>query len=374
LKRALLNGRKNSPQGPGAQFFACVGRGCRQIRGVEKKLPRVAEVLPTHTPELFQAAVRRAAELLRAGEVVALPTETVYGLAANALNPPAVERIFKIKGRPAHNPIIVHVASAAMAKRCVAHWPPLAERLARAFWPGPLTLVLPRAKEIPEIVTAGGGTVGVRWPSHPFIQAVIRECDFPLAAPSANPSNRVSPTNAEHVRKHLGHKIPLIVDGGQSQVGIESAVLDLSVSPPRLLRPGMIHEQALLAVTGELARGGGESPEVLKSPGLLRRHYSPQAKLVVWSWRDEQDLKVQSSRFKVQGSKVHIIAHTCIPSGEGFGRVSVIPHDAAAFARAIYAELHECDEAGAELIVVEAPPDTSEWRPIVDRLKKAAAS
>jgi L-threonylcarbamoyladenylate synthase len=176
------------------------------------------------------------------------------------------------------------------------------------------------------------------------------------------------------VRKHLGYTIPLIVDGGQSQVGIESTVLDLSVWPPRLLRPGMIHEQALLAVTGELALGGGESLEVLRSPGLLRRHYSPQAKLVVWSWRNEHDLKVQSSRCEVRGSKVHIIAHTCIPSGEGFGRVSVIPHDAAAFARAIYAELHQCDEAGAALIVVEAPPDTAEWHPIADRLRKAAAS
>ena len=168
---------------------------------MEKKPPVIAEVLPTHTPELFRAAVQRAAELLRAGEVVALPTETVYGLAANALDARAVERIFQVKGRPAHNPIIVHVASIEMAKRCVANWPALAGRLAKAFWPGPLTLVLPRAKEIPGIVTAGGPTVGVRWPSHPFIQAVIRECGFPLAAPSANPSNRVSPTTAEHVRK-----------------------------------------------------------------------------------------------------------------------------------------------------------------------------
>ena len=341
---------------------------------MEKTPPHLAEVLPTHTPELFRAAVRRAAELLRAGDVVALPTETVYGLAANALNPAAVERIFQVKGRPAHNPIIVHVASAAMAKRCVASWPPLAERLMRAFWPGPLTLVLPRAKEIPEIVTAGGLTVGVRWPSHPFIQAVIRACDFPLAAPSANPSNRVSPTNAGHVRKHLGHQISLVVDGGQSQVGIESTVLDLSVSPPRLLRPGMIHEQALLAVTGELAVGGGAGCEVLKSPGLLRKHYSPDAKLVIGSWRDEHDLKVQSAGFNVEVGKVHVITHTRIPSAAGFGRVSVIPHDAEAFARAIYAELHECDEAGAELILVEAPPDTPEWRPVLDRLNRAAAS
>jgi L-threonylcarbamoyladenylate synthase len=340
---------------------------------VEKKPPVIAEVLPTHTPELFHVAVQRAASLLRAGEVVALPTETVYGLAASALDARAVERIFQVKGRPAHNPIIVHVASISMAKRCVADWPDLASGLAKAFWPGPLTLVLPRAKEMPAIITAGGPTVGVRWPSHLFIQAVIRECNFPLAAPSANPSNRVSPTNAEHVRKSLGGKIRLIVDGGQAQVGIESTVLDISDWPPRLLRPGMIHEEALLAVTGELAIGASESPAVLKSPGLLRTHYSPKAPLVVWSWKDEAELKVRSAERGVEGSKVHVIAHTCIPSGAGFGRVSVIPHDPAAFARAIYAELHQCDEARAELIVVEALPNTPEWRAIADRLRRASA-
>jgi len=340
---------------------------------VEKQPAVIAEVLPTHTPELFEAAVRRAADLLRAGEVVALPTETVYGLAANALDARAVERIFEIKGRPAHNPIIVHVASLDMAKRCVANWPALAGKLARAFWPGPLTLVLPRAEKIPSVITASGSTVGVRWPSHPLIQAVIRECGFPLAAPSANPSNRLSPTNAEHVRKSLGARIRLIVDGGQAQVGIESTVLDISGSPPRLLRPGMIHEQALLAVTGELAVGANDSPEVLKSPGMLRKHYSPKAKLVVWSWEDEAALKARSAECGVRSSRVHVVAHTRIPSGAGFGRVSLIPHDAAAFARAIYAELHQCDAAGAELIVVEALPDAPEWRAIGDRLRRAAA-
>ena len=207
-----------------------------------------AEILSTHTPAFFDAAVKRAVELLRAGEVVALPTETVYGLAANAFDEKAVAKIFQIKGRPANNPIIVHIAGVEMARRCVKAWPNPAEKLARAFWPGPLTLVLPRAKEIPGTVTAGGKTVGVRWPGHPFIQAVIRECGFPLAAPSANLSGRVSPTNAEHVRQQLGGKISLIVDGGQSQVGIESTVLDLTVSPPRVLRPGMIHAESLAAV------------------------------------------------------------------------------------------------------------------------------
>jgi L-threonylcarbamoyladenylate synthase len=333
-----------------------------------------ATVLPTDTPELFRAAVLRAAELLRAGEVVALPTETVYGLAANALDAGAVARIFEIKGRPAHNPIIVHVASVAMAERCVREWPALADRLAKAFWPGPLTLVLPRARTIPDVVTAGGPTVGVRWPSHPFIQAVLQECGFPLAAPSANLSNRVSPTNAAHVSKQLGDRVRLIIDGGQSQVGIESTVLDVSVVPPRLLRPGMIHEQALVAVTGELAVGQWATGAVLKSPGLLRKHYSPRARLVIWSWRDEPELRRRSAECGVRDGCIHIIAHTRVPAGEGFGRVSVIPHDAEAFARALYGELHECDEAGAELIVVEALPETNEWQAIADRLNRAAAA
>jgi L-threonylcarbamoyladenylate synthase len=340
---------------------------------MDVRAPSAAEVLPTDTPELFRAAVVRAAKLLRAGEVVALPTETVYGLAANALDPRAVARIFEIKGRPAHNPIIVHVCDVHMAQRCVQSWPPLAGKLAGAFWPGPLTLVLPRAAIIPDAVTAAGPTVGVRWPSHPLIQAVIRECAFPLAAPSANLSNRVSPTSASHVRRQLGHKIPLIIDGGQSQVGIESTVLDISVSPPRVLRPGMIHEPALVAVTGKLGVGTGSGGARLRSPGLLRRHYSPRAQLVVWSWNNDQELSRLSADSGLPLGRIHVVAHSRIPSGEGFGRVSVIPHDAVAFARAIYGELHACDEAGAALIVVEALPEGHEWSAVSDRLTRAAA-
>lgn len=340
---------------------------------MDKPLPISAEVLPTDTPELFRQAVQAAAQLLRAGQVVALPTETVYGLAANALDPAAVASIFAIKGRPATNPIIVHVASLDMARRCAANWPVLAGKLADAFWPGPLTLVLPRSAPIPDIVTANGPTVGIRWPSHPFIQAVIRECGFPLAAPSANTSNRLSPTNAGHVRQDLGHKIRLIIDGGQSQVGIESTVLDLARVPPRLLRPGMIHEEALVAVTGKLAVSQGDSPEVLRSPGLLRKHYSPRARLVLWAWANDAELKEQLARSGVALSRIHVVAHTHIPAGEGCGRVSVIPHDPQAFARALYAELHECDRLGAGLIVVEALPRTASWRALADRLRRAAA-
>jgi L-threonylcarbamoyladenylate synthase len=336
------------------------------------------ELLPTHTPALFDAAVYRAAGLLRAGDVVALPTETVYGLAANALDPAAVRRIFEIKGRPPHNPVIVHVAGMEMAKRCARDWPPFADQLAQAFWPGPLTLVLPRAAVVPDIVTAGGPTVGLRWPSHPMMQAVIRGCGFPLAAPSANPSNRLSPTTAAHVLSSLRGKIKLIVDGGQAQIGIESTVLDLTTDPPAVLRAGMIHEESLRAVIGTVLpasrspRDIGNAPQPLRSPGQLPRHYAPRAKLLLLRWRHDADLRAQLIRLHVAPGDCHVVAYRTIPSGRGFGGVSVIPHDAEAYGRALYAELHRCDESGAKVIVVEHPPDEPEWRAITDRLSRAA--
>jgi L-threonylcarbamoyladenylate synthase len=310
--------------------------------------------------------------------LVALPTETVYGLAANAFNPAAVARIYEVKGRPSRNPIIVHVAGLELARDCVAEWTPLADKLARAFWPGPLTLVLPRSARISDVVTAGGQTVGVRWPSHPFIQAVIRDCGFPLAAPSANPANQVSPTNAEHVRKAFDGKIPLIVDGGQSQVGLESTVLDLASAPPRLLRPGMVHVESLLAAIGNAElrlpapsrSGGKESP--LRSPGLLPKHYAPKAKLEIRSWLNEADLEAQMKRLPFSRERICVIAHSRIPVAGNFARVAVLPHDAEAYARALYAELHQCDESGAEMIIVEAPPAEDAWRAITDRLTRAA--
>ena len=333
-----------------------------------------AQILSTHTPALFQEAVREAAKLLCAGEVVALPTETVYGLAANALDPAAVAKIYGLKGRPAHNPIIVHVASLDQARQCAAAWPASAALLARAFWPGPLTFVLPRAALIPDMVTAGGPTVGLRWPSHPFMQAVIRACGFPLAAPSANLSNQISPTNAEHVRAQLGDRLALIVDGGQAQVGIESTVLDLTVTPPRILRPGMIHADSLGAVLGQAPTTGGISgTSHLKSPGLLQKHYAPRAPLVVFGWENDGELRTMIAGHAIPVDQCRIIAHTRIPASFGAQNVSVIPHDAEAFARALYAELHRCDETGARLIVVEAPPETLEWSGIRDRLRRAAA-
>jgi L-threonylcarbamoyladenylate synthase len=332
-------------------------------------------VVSTHTPELFQAAVCRAAELLRQGEVVALPTETVYGLAANALSAEAVAKIYRMKGRPSHNPTIVHVASEEMAMSCVASWPAEATQLARAFWPGPLTLVLARGIAIPDVVTAGGATVGVRWPSHPFIQALIRECGFPLAAPSANPSNRTSPTDAQHVARYFGPVIPLVVDGGPCQVGIESTVLDLTTTPARILRPGMVQAQAIRSVLPVVAEQETDSrpASVLRSPGQLRQHYAPRAKLVVCSWQNDHELRKYANKHAAPSETV-VVCHTRIPAAGEFLGVSVVPHDPEAFARALYAELHRCDQAGARLILLEAPPEGIAWEAVRDRLLRASAT
>ena len=195
----------------------------------------------------------------------------------------------------------------------------------------------------------------------------------------ANPSNEISPTNASHVAKKLAGKIPLVVDGGQSQVGIESTVVDLTANPPRILRPGMIHEESLLAALADCGLPAADcglktDPHAaLRSPGLLKKHYSPKAKLVILNWTGDADLRQQLSTINHQPSTTHLITHTHIPSEAGFASVSVIPHDAEAFARALYSELHRCDEAGAEMIVVEALPEKLEWRAIADRLRRAAA-
>lgn len=332
-------------------------------------MPRVQH---TNTPAHWEEAVREAADLLRAGEAVVLPTETVYGLAANALDTRAVERIFEIKGRPARNPIIVHVAGLEMARRCAADWPETAEKLAKAFWPGPLTLVLRKSARIPDIVTAGGDTVGIRWPAHQLFQAIIERCGFPLAAPSANLSGQLSATSASHAQRALDERVALIVDGGSAEIGIESTVVDLCVSPARVLRPGMIHAESLDAVLGCLAAEEHYEQDVLRSPGLLLKHYAPQARLMIW----DGSSKSLASAFAETGlppNRVHLLARGTAPPGVHVGHVCVMPRDPSAFARAFYAELHRADETGAALIVVEAVPDTPPWRAIADRIRRAAA-
>jgi L-threonylcarbamoyladenylate synthase len=215
----------------------------------------------------------------------------------------------------------------------------------------------------------------LRWPHHPFIQAVIDTCGFPLAAPSANRSNQLSPTQPQHVRKSLGNRIPLIIDGGASAVGIESTVLDLVSNPPRLLRPGMISADSLRAVLGgNVAEQGEVSEKIARSPGQLPRHYAPVARLIVLNWRDETDLAKQVTALGVAREKIHVVAYNRIPLREKFGRIAVIPADVEAYGRALYAELHLCDELGAGVIIVEAPPLEERWQAIADRLRRAAHS
>jgi L-threonylcarbamoyladenylate synthase len=345
-------------------------------------MPDESQVITIETPEKFQSACDRAAELLAAGEIVALPTETVYGLAANALDESAVARIFEAKGRPAHNPIIVHVADVGMARRYSLEWPAAADRLAREYWPGPLTLVVERAFEIPDLVTGGGCTVGLRQPRHDFFEAVIRRCDFPLAAPSANVSNQVSPTSAEHVRRQLAGRVPLIVDGGPCKVGIESTVLDVTGEAPVILRPGMIDAAQIARVFGGLensAVGSADETvepkdgETLKSPGQLARHYAPKARLVLRLWTDEADLHRRLADLKTDSSRICVLATHPVEDPGRWLRFARLPADPEGFARALYAELHEADQAEPDLIVVEAPPRLPEWRAIIDRLMRASA-
>lgn len=343
-------------------------------------------VLSTHTPALLREAVEVAADHLRAGGVVAVPTETVYGLAADALDPVAVGRIYAIKGRPAANPLIVHVAGIGMARACAAEWSPLADRLARAFWPGPLTLVVPRGAGIPDTVTAGGDTVALRWPRHPFMQGVIQACGFPLAAPSANLSNSLSPTSAAHVLAGLGDRVDLVIDGGDCNVGIESTVVDCTGPVPRVLRPGILSADEIAAAAGLAAPAaptpawpptpaGPASGRTLRSPGLMERHYAPRARLVVRQWRDVGDLhRLVVEAGVADPADVWIIAHDRVPTGGGFPHVVLIPEDPEAYARALYGELHRCDAAGARLIVVEQVPGTPGWEGIADRLRRASAS
>lgn len=313
---------------------------------------------------------------MRAGKVAALPTETVYGLAANAWSAESVRRIYAIKKRPPTNPLIVHVASRAMLQQCVRKWDETAERLAQTFWPGPLTLVVLRSPQIPDEVTAGGDTVAIRWPRHPLMQAVIRECGFPLAAPSANLSNQLSPTQARHVLSQLNGAVPLIVDGGSSSVGIESTVVDLRSRPPKVLRPGMLHVNALRAaglfVAGKSWKEDG-NPSVARSPGMAKRHYSPKAKLLLAHWTNQTSLEQIVRRAGRKRSVVSILSHIGVPKVAGLAHVSLLPKNADAYAQSLFAQLHACDNAGSEIILVQAPPEDAEWDGIWDRLKRASS-
>lgn len=304
------------------------------------------------SPEL----IARAAELIRAGRLVAFPTETVYGLGADALNAAAVERIYAAKGRPATSPLIVHVDSTAMARSLASRWPEEAEALAARYWPGPLTLVVPKAACVPPVVTAGLDTVGLRMPAHPVALALIRASGVPVAAPSANRFTQLSPTTAQHVEAGLSTSVDLILDAGPAAVGIESTVLSLA-GRPLLLRSGMISREEIERTIGPVeertsALGGGEGHP---SPGLHARHYSPRTRMVLVAGRSELPPGV--------GAYVGFGADADVP----------MPPTPAEYAAKLYATLHSLDSENYEWIAVERPPDTPDWAAIRDRLQRAAS-
>ena len=327
---------------------------------------RILKVRPSN-PE--GPALEEAAAILRGGGLVAFPTETVYGLGANALDANAVARIFAAKGRPSFNPLIVHVPDEAGARELVREWPENASVLASQFWPGPVTLVLHKRAIVPDIVTAGTDSVALRVPSHPIALALLRAVALPLAAPSANRSTALSPTTARHVEQSLGDRVDLIVDGGPTDVGIESTVIDLRSPRPAILRPGVVGPRELEPLVGRLDRPNearGEAPRA--APGMLERHYAPRARLVLFAPTEAARIVEEARSLGARGAKVGMLV---FDDSATTGRVVRLPRDVNRYAQRLYATLHELDDAGCEVVYVERVPAGSEWDGVRDRLERA---
>lgn len=327
-------------------------------------------LLPVDPASPDPAALAPAADTLRRGGLVAFPTETVYGLGAHALDSDAVARIYAAKGRPGYNPLIVHVADVDAARRLASAWPRTADALASAFWPGPLTLVLPKNDAIPDSVTAGLPTVALRVPAHPVAHALLRAAGIPVAAPSANRSTEVSPTTAQHVVRSLGERVDVIVDGGPCPVGIESTVLSLAGPVPTLLRPGTISIDELRAVIGDVALPS-PSPDATAarpSPGMLDRHYAPRAELRLFDPQENARLP-SGSDGRTAAMLIGPPRQTAIPPEMDVVRM---PEDPAEYASALYGTLHDLDAQGYARIWVQQPPDAPAWAGVRDRLRRAA--
>ncbi|MDQ7839911.1 MAG: L-threonylcarbamoyladenylate synthase [bacterium] len=345
------------------------------------------------------AAIGEAAAVLSDGGLVAFPTETVYGLGADALNPRAVERIFAAKGRPVDNPIIVHIADSNALGGLVSNVPAAAQTLIARCWPGPLTLVLPAAPVVPSVTRGGLPTVAVRMPAHPVALALIRAAGCPVAAPSANRSGRPSPTTAQHVLADLGGSVELVLDGGPTPVGVESTVLDLTCDPPVLLRPGGVSLEQLVTIVGQVtvpapgaAAAGTAAPEVQvaleRSPGTRYRHYAPRARVVLVEVPPEKVLPEEvgaaqpgaelSAAVRLlwdEGLRVGVMVTAEAASGVPEGavvRVMGPRTDPAAVAAKLFALLRELDDAGLDAIVVEGIPEQGLGRAVMDRLRRAA--
>ena len=314
----------------------------------------------------IDAAVRR----LRAGGLVAFPTETVYGLGADAANPEAVRRIFAVKGRPADHPLIVHIGDAGMLSAWAREIPPVALRLAERFWPGPLTLILRRGKA-PLEVTGGQDSVGLRVPGHPVALDLLRRFGGGIAAPSANRFGRVSPTRAEHVLDEFGETVDLILAGGDCRVGLESTILSLVGEQPVLLRPGAIAASELESVLGAPLAGQPMTSDV-RAPGMLESHYAPDTRLLVC--RPEQ-LAATTRELMARGLRIAVMTRTLLadnlPAGPHF---NPMPAGAADYGRQLYASLRRLDDDDFDIIVVEQPPEDEAWRAVNDRLGRASNS
>jgi len=313
-----------------------------------------------------QKSIDAAVTILRAGGLVVFPTETVYGLGADAANAAAVRKIFAAKGRPADHPVIVHLASDRDLTRWASDIPPAVRQLAERFWPGPLTLVVRRAKSVSDEVTGGQDTIGLRVPSHPIAQALLNAFGGGIAAPSANRFGHISPTTVRHVREELGDRVDLILDGGACEVGIESTIVDVSGGTPVLLRPGRVSEEEIEAVLQvPLARPGAGSP---RASGTLAAHYAPRLPLVIASsGMLDAVVREQASR-----GLVAVLARRPRPSYSSATVWMVGPQDAAEFAHYLYAGLRQLDQCGCTVIIVEAPPETPDWAAVRDRVGRAA--
>jgi L-threonylcarbamoyladenylate synthase len=321
------------------------------------------------------AHIARAADALAAGQLVGLPTETVYGLAADAGNDAAVRGIFAAKGRPADHPLIVHVASADAAGRFAHTVPAFAQALIDAFWPGPLTLILPRRPGVAEAAAGGHATIGLRCPAHPVAQALLAACAargiHGLAAPSANRFGRVSPTTAAHVASEFGPDL-LVLDGGPCAVGIESTIIDCTRGAPVLLRPGHIARADVERVAGQRLLSKEEllAPDP-KAPGTLLAHYAPQAKLRLM---DARTLRTALELLGTEGRAIAVWARAPLRPASSAIALRRMPDDAATAAQQLFAVLRSFDDAGVRLIWVETPPDDPAWDGVRDRLQRAAAS
>lgn len=327
------------------------------VRSIDARLPDAA-------------TLAEAAAILRRGGLVAFPTETVYGLGANARDANAVTTLFAAKGRPSANPLIVHVSDIAMARDLTKYWSDLADRLVQRFWPGPLTIVLPRNEKVPDIVTAGGPTVGLRMPAHPVALGLIRAAGLPVAAPSANRSGEISPTQAVHVLRSLGGRIGMILDAGPTTVGLESTVIDLTSAPPRILRPGHITRAELEALIGPVEIAIETTEKVQRSPGNIGRHYAPRTRAELIP----QDLlETRINELTGEGCRVGCLvcgAPSKVHSCEMLVELSCDPVD---YAAGMYAALHDLDAAGLDRILIVAPPQSEDWLAVYDRLRRAVS-